>query len=178
MPVTLLKLVNQKILRYKTQEKDWYNAVVIWVEEKEIKGKEKWIKNSYSLVTEFPVSKDFMETYEIGTDLSFSLIEGIEEVNVVWKTKGRWFQWVMKKHGFGWWRKTHGSHFHRKPWSIGNMKPNRVNKWHPLPWHMWNQKITMKKIKVMDKFDFEWDTVLALKGSLPGSYNSLLKISI
>ena len=37
VPVTLVKLVPQEIVRYKTQEKDGYVSAVVGVEKKELK---------------------------------------------------------------------------------------------------------------------------------------------
>lgn len=175
--VTLLKLVPQEIIRHKTTEKDWYDAVVVWVEKKNLK-KEKWIKTSYSMVTEFKVTPDQFDKFKSGLELDVSVIDGIETATLRWVSKWKWYQWVVKRYWFAGWPETHGSKFHRLPGSIGNRKPRRVNKWHPLPWHMWIDTISLKNRKIVEKYDIEWESIIVVKGSVPWAYNSLVRIEI
>lgn len=167
--VTLLKFLDdQEIIRLKTEEKDWYNAIVVWAWKKEKDG-----KITYKYIKEFKV--DDISSYNVGDKLWID--EKIDIVTIKTTTKWKWFQWVMKRFGFGWWRKTHGSKFHRAPWSIGNMKPRRVNKNHPLPWHMGARNITVKNIKVIDTYTL-WNNeqIMVVKWSIPGSRNSLVSV--
>ena len=81
----------------------------------------------------------------------------------------------MKRWGFSGGRKTHGSRSHRVPGSIGmSATPGRVFKGKKLPGRMGNQKVTIKNLKILDLRP-EQD-VIALKGSVPGSRNSLVEI--
>jgi ribosomal protein L3 len=41
---------------------------------------------------------------------------------------------------------------------------------------MWWQQVTLKNIKIVDKFQDNDEQLLLLKGSIPGSYNSFLKV--
>ena len=61
--VTLVKVLPQEIIRYKTVEKDGYVSAVIGVEKKEL-NKEKGQKVDYSLMTEFPVDDAFMSVHQ------------------------------------------------------------------------------------------------------------------
>ena len=54
IPVTIVKVLPQELLRYKTTEKDWYSAVVVGVNKKET-NKEKWQKVKYSMTVEFKI---------------------------------------------------------------------------------------------------------------------------
>lgn len=173
--VSLLKLVPQEIIRYKNTDKDWYDAVIVWSWKKTLE-KDKWNKVKYDMITEFKINNDFVVNHEVWSVLDLSLLEGSEMINVSGVSKWKWFQWVIRRHNFSWWPETHGSKFHRRPWSIWNRKPRRVNKWHPLPWHMWLEVITMKNIKIVDKININGDTFVAVKWSIPGHYNSLLKV--
>lgn len=175
--VTLLKLVPQEILRYKTIEKDWYVCAVVWVDKKTL-NKEKGIKEKFWLVTEFKTDDQFSQTHAAWSILDLSLLDWNEFVAVTWISKWKGFQWVIRRHNFAWWPATHGSKFHRRPGSIGNRKPRRVNKWHPLPWHMGLEKVTLKDIKIVDKFNVDNDSFIAIKWSVPWYYNSLLKVYI
>jgi ribosomal protein L3 len=54
VPVTLVQLLPQEIVRYKTQEKDGYVSAVVGVEKKELK-KEKGQKIVYKRTREYKV---------------------------------------------------------------------------------------------------------------------------
>lgn len=175
---TMVKILPQEIVRYKTEEKDWYSAVVVWVEKKDLK-KEKGHKIKYKKVVEF---KNIDETYvsekKIGTILDDTLLDGVDSVTVVGTSKGKGYQWVMKRFHAAGWPKTHGSKFHRHIGSLGNRKPRRTQKWHPHAGHMGSETITLKNIKIVDKIDNGKEKILLLTGSLPGSYNGLLKFVV
>lgn len=174
--VTLLKLIPQEIVRYKTQEKDWYLAAVVWTWKKVFENKEKWVKEKYAYMTEFKVDEQFIADNEAWKQLDLSLLEWVEKLYITWTSKWKWFQWVIKRHWFAWWPASHGSKFHREPGSIGNRKPRRVNKWHPLPGHMWSETVTLKNVPVIEKMEIDWETFVAVKWSVPGHYNSILKV--
>ena len=176
IPVTVVKVLPQEVVRFKTQDKDWYSAVVVWVNKKELK-KDKWQKVKYSMTTEFKnIDDSFVDTYKSWTIINIDLLEGIDEVSLVWTAKCKGFQCVMKRFHASWWPKTHGSKFHRQVWSLWNRKPRRVQKGHPHAWQMWWQQVTLKNIKIVDKFQENDEQLLLLKGSIPGSYNSFLKV--
>jgi large subunit ribosomal protein L3 len=176
IPVTIVKVLPQEVLRFKTEDKDWYSAVVIWVNKKEIE-KAKWQKVTYSMTTEFKnIDDSFSNSYKAWTSLDMSLLEGVEEINLVGTSKGKGFQWVMKRFHASWWPKTHGSKFHRQVWSLWNRKPRRVQKWHPHAWQMWGEQVTLKNIRIIDRVQQDGEQLLLLKWSIPGSYNSFIKV--
>ena len=177
IPVTLVEVLPQKVLRYKTNEKDGYQAVVIGVEEKETK-KEKGQKFDYSLVTEFDIDESFASAHEVGKVLDTSFIEGIESFEVKGTSKGKGYQGAIKIFHLKGGPKTHGSKFHRHVGSMGNRKPRRTMKNHPHAGHMGDEAITLKKIKVLDSLSRENEQLLVVKGSLPGARNSKLKFII
>jgi ribosomal protein L3 len=61
--VTLVKLVPQEIVRYKTQEKDGYVSAVVGVEKKELK-KDKGQKITYKKTQEYKVDDVFVSSHE------------------------------------------------------------------------------------------------------------------
>jgi len=174
IPVTLVKIVPQEIVRYKTEEVDGYESVIVWVEKKSSK-KEKGQKFSYKMMTEFTIDDEFVKKYKTGTIIDESILDGVESVSVIGTAKGKGFQWVMKRFHTKWWPKTHGSKFHRQVWSLGNRKPRRVQKWHPHAGRMWGQRVTLTEIPLIEVVGGE-EKLFVLKGSLPGAYNGLLKI--
>ncbi len=177
VPVTLVQVVPQEIVRYKTQEKDGYTSAVVGVEKKESK-KEKGQKISYKKTQEYRVDDSFVASHQAGSLLDLALLEGIAEVDVTGVSKGKWFQGMVKKfHIKGGWA-THGHKFTRTGWSKGNRKPRRTLKWHPHAGHMWDQRITLKNIPILDKITKDNESLVVLKGSIPGAYNSLITLTI
>lgn len=168
IPVTLLKFLDQEIIRLKTTEKDWYDAIVVWAEKKE----KDW-NVEYRYIKEFKV--DNIDNYKVGDKITLDMLNEISNITLKGKTKGKGFQWVVKRFGFAGWPETHGSKFHRHPWGIGNRKPRRVNKNHPLPGHMGDENITLKNVKIIATHNVDGENVVVVKWSVPGSRNSLLK---
>lgn len=72
--VTLLQIVPQQVVRYKTQEKDGYEAAVLAGGKKELQ-KEKGQKISYARMQEFPVNDEFKEKFAAGSAIDSSLLE-------------------------------------------------------------------------------------------------------
>ncbi len=167
--VTLLKFLEQEIIRLKTEEKDGYNAIVIGAWKKEKDG-----KISYRYAKEFKV--DSVEWYNVWDKISMEQLNNIEKVTIKTTTKGKGFAWVVKRFGFAGWPASHGSKFHRHPWGIGNRKPRRVNKNHPLPGHMGNVNVTVKNVKIIGTHKVANDDIIVVKGSVPGARNSLIRM--
>ena len=90
VPVTLVKLLPQEIIRYKTHEKDGYVAAVVGVEKKEL-NKEKGQKVAYSMVTEFPVDDNFLTAHQAGESLDGATI------SVTAYSKGKGYQGMVKR---------------------------------------------------------------------------------
>jgi large subunit ribosomal protein L3 len=112
----------------------------------------------------------------VGDKITLDVLKDIEIVTLKGITKGKGFQWVVKRFGFAGGPASHGSKFHRHPWSIGNRKPRRVNKNHPLPGHMWAQNITLKNVKIIATHKLDDDNIVVVKWSVPWSRNSLIRV--
>ncbi|MBS8121872.1 50S ribosomal protein L3 [Candidatus Vampirococcus lugosii] len=177
VPVTLLKLVPQEVIGHRTNEKDGYTAIIVGSEKKEFDRK-KGEKVKYSNVFEFRVCEDVLSNFGIGSVLDFSFLDGFDTVFLKGLTKGKGFQGVIKRHGFSRGPSSHGSHFHRRPGSIGGMKPRRVNKGKKLPGHMGVSNISLKNVKIINKYSFDNESLVAVKGSVPGYYGSLVKMEL
>lgn len=177
VPVTMVSILPQKIVRYKTLEKDWYQAAVIWVEEVETK-KEKGQKLAYAMQTEFDVDDAYVSSHEAGSVLDLSSLEWVQLVEVKGTSKGKWYQWAIKRFHLQWGPETHGSKFHRHIWSMWNRKPRRTMKNHPHAGHMGDEAITLKHIQIVDSMKRDNEQLLLVKGSLPGARNWKLKFII
>ena len=177
VPVTMVEILPQKIVRYKTVEKDGYQAAVIGVDEVE-KKKEKGQKLAYDMQTEFDVDDAYVTSHEAGSILDLSSMDGVKTVEVKWTSKWKWYQWAMKRFHLQGGPETHGSKFHRHIWSMWNRKPRRTMKNHPHAGHMWDEAITLKHVQIIDSMKRDNEQILLVKWSLPGARNGKLKFII
>lgn len=175
--VTLLKFLPTEIIRRKTNEKDWYDAFQIWVGKKEL-NKEKWIKIKYSHTTELKIVSDTILNFETGAILTTSIFEWVDVVTLVAMSKGKWFQWGIKRFGLKGMPATHGHKFTRHLGSKGNRKPRRTQKWQPHAGHMWLEQITLKNRKIVEITEIEWNQYIVIKWSVPWHYNSYIKLEL
>ncbi|MEI6775247.1 MAG: hypothetical protein WCL18_11265 [bacterium] len=88
VPVTLVQLIPQEIVRYKTQEKDGYVSAVVGVEKKELK-KDKGQKIKYKKTQEYKVDDSFVSAHQAGSLLDLGLLEGVVQVDVTGNAKGK-----------------------------------------------------------------------------------------
>lgn len=168
IPVTLIEVPEIIVSQIKTQEKDWYEAVVLKV----LAGKKNW--KEHFTMREVPMS-DKMKDLNIWDKVGLELLEGIEEVKVVGTSKWKWFAWAMKRWNFSGWPKTHGSKFHRALGSIGTRKPTRTKPGKKMHGHMWNARVTLKWVKVVH-IDKE-QNIVALKWGMPWARRSLIVLN-
>ncbi|MEI7919752.1 MAG: hypothetical protein WCH65_06310 [bacterium] len=96
VPVTLVQVLPQEIVRFKSQEKDGYVSAVVGVQKKELK-KDKGQKIAYKKVQEYRVEDSFLSSHEAGALLDASLLDGVTQVDVTGDAKGKGFQGMVKK---------------------------------------------------------------------------------
>jgi large subunit ribosomal protein L3 len=173
IPVTLLAVLPQEIIRYKSQDKDGYDAVVVGVDKK---SKDK--KSTYGTTLEFSFDDDFAAAYQAGTALTADLFKDVEAVTVTGTSKGKGYQGAMKRFGLKGGPKTHGSKFHRQIGSLGNRKPRRVQKGHPHAGQMGGDRTTLHTRPLIDVIEHEGQHYVIIKGSVPGGYNSTVQVII
>ncbi len=177
VPVTMVEILPQKIVRYKTVEKDGYQAAVVGVNEVETK-KEKGQKLVYDMQAEFDVDDAYVSAHEAWSLLDLSSMDGVQTVEVKWTSKWKGYQGAMKRFHLQGGPETHGSKFHRHIWSMGNRKPRRTMKNHPHAGHMWDELITLKHVQIIDSMKRDNEQLLLVKWSLPGAKNGKLKFII
>jgi large subunit ribosomal protein L3 len=181
VPVTLVRVGPCVVTQKKTSEKDGYEAIQVGFDEKKENRVNKPLKGHldtaggkyFTYLREIRV--DDSSEYELGQEIKADFFQIGDSVTVAGKSKGRGFSGVMKRWGFSGGRKTHGSRSHRVPGSIGmSATPARVMKGKKLPGRMGYQRTTIKNLKVLDiRPEIN---VIALKGSLPGSNETLIEI--
>ena len=162
VPVTIVKIVPQEIVRYKTEEKDGYTAVVVGVDKKE-KDAKKGKKVVYKDTIEFKVDLDYVQNNQVGKTFDVDMLEGVVSVDVTGISKGKGFQGMVKRCNVKGMPATHGHKFTRTGGSKGNRKPRRTLKGHPHAGHMGMDRITVKDVKVLDIVKTNGEELIALK---------------
>jgi len=182
IPSTVIDVREVVYLGEKEEKKDGYNSISIGIGKKRKpskaeKGKYKKLKYVPKKVVEFRVDdlKEY-EKYNIGDKFDVGGLKKGDKVKVTGITKGKGFQGVVKRWRFKGGKRTHGqSDRERAPGSIGGgTDPGRVFKGKKMPGHMGNKVKTvlnLEVVKVGEKEDY-----ICLKGGVPGSKNSLIKI--
>ena len=178
IPVTLLKVENQKITKILTPDRDGYHGVQIGYYEKPehrvnkpdlTRLRKASVDENYTRFKEFRLDQE-LEGVELGAVVDLGFLSEAKAVDVTGITKGHGFEGSITRWGHKTGRRTHGSHFHRRPGSLGQRTtPGRVFKNKGMPGHMGSVQRTVQNLKVVD-IDPEAN-VIALKGSVPGHRN-------
>ena len=118
-----------------------------------------------------------MENYKEGNELGLEIFNEIKFVDVKSRTIGKGFAGAMKRHNFSGLRASHGvSVSHRSHGSTGQRQdPGKVFKGKKMAGHMGDKIRTIQNIEII-KSDLE-NSLLYLKGSIPGSKNSEVTVS-
>jgi large subunit ribosomal protein L3 len=181
VPVTLVKVGPCVVTQKKTTEKDGYEAIQVGFEDQKERRVNKPLaghfKNAgsrfFKHLKEIRVEK--ADQFELGQEIRVDIFSIGDLVSVTGRSKGRGFSGVVKRWGFSGGNDTHGCRSHRVPGSIGsNTDPGRVWKNKRLPGRMGYARTTIRRLKVLDVRP-EAD-VIALKGAVPGSPNSVVEI--
>jgi large subunit ribosomal protein L3 len=183
IPATIVKIEPCVVIQKKTIKKDGYEALQLGFQEQKKEDRlnrprKGHLKNAggkfFTYLKEIRV--DDASEFELGQEIKADIFQIGESVKVTGKSKGRGFAGVVKRWGFSGGKETHGCMSHRVPGSIGtSATPSRVAKGRKLPGRMGYQRITVKNLKILDVRPEM--NIIALKGTLPGSRNSIIEIS-
>jgi len=187
VPVTVIEAGPCKVTAIRDAERDGYSAVQLAFGEvkqgKLTKAEEGHLKKAGAppmrhLVEFRDVELGAGEEGEgpkVGDDVTVAGFEAGQTVKVAGTSIGKGFQGGIKRHNFGRGPVTHGSHNVRAPGSIGaSTFPARVFKGQKMPGQMGNARVTQKGLEVAD-VDAERNLLL-IKGSVPGSRNSIVEV--
>jgi len=181
VPVSVIEATPNTITRLRTVERDGYAAVQLGAGSarratKPVAGQFKHLGREQRrprVVREFRL--DGTDGYEVGQQLGVDLFQAGELVDVIGVSKGHGFTGVIARHNFRRGPKTHGSDHHRAPGSIGaGTYPGRVWKGTRMAGHMGDERVTVKKLKVV-RVDPERNLIL-IRGAVPGARNGLLLV--
>ncbi len=123
-------------------------------------------------IREFRIEGNGDTGCEVGQELTVSLFDGVERVDVVGTNKGRGSAGVMKRHNFSGGPASHGAKkVHRRGGSIGAHATNRgtsgrISKGKRMNGRYGNARITVRNLKLV-KVDAE-NHLLLVCGAIPG----------
>jgi large subunit ribosomal protein L3 len=180
IPVTVISVEPNVVTQIKTKENEGYESIQLGFDTKREKLATKASIGITNKANTTP-KRFFKEirgvdvnNYSLGQEIDASIFEAGEVVDVTGTTKGKGFQGVIKRHGQSRGPMGHGSHYHRKPGSMGTMRPMRVFKGKKLPGHMGTLTVTIQNLEIIS-VDLENNCIL-VKGNVPGAKDSLVII--
>ena len=180
VPVTVIEVGTNVVTQIKTTENDGYEAIQLGFSEVKEKNTTKASIGHTNKANTTP-KRFFKEIrgvnvneYTLGQEINADVFTAGEIVDVTGTTKGKGFQGVIKRHNQSRGPMGHGSHYHRRPGSMGTMRPMRVFKGKKLPGHMGQLTVTIQNLEVV-AVDMENGLIL-VKGNVPGTKKSLVSI--
>ena len=178
VPVTVVKMEKGRVIQILSKDQRGYDAIQIGfgkIKQSKLNKSQKGYftkKNTEpkKVLKEFRVQN--IQNYKEGNELGLEIFKNIKFVDVKSRTIGKGFAGAMKRHNFSGLRATHGvSISHRSHGSTGQRQdPGKVFKGKKMAGHMGDKLRTIQNIEVI-KSDIE-NSLLYLKGSIPGSKNS------
>ena len=180
IPVTVIEVEKNTVMQVKTVENDGYNAIQLGVCDKKEKNAtkasighaKKANVNPKRFLKEIRVSDASL--YELGSTIKADIFEVGEKVDVTGTSKGHGFTGVIVRNNQSEGPKTHGSRYHRRPGSMGTMRPMRVLKGKALSGHMGVDTVTVQNLSIVD-VNLE-DNYILVSGNVPGAKKSLVVI--
>ncbi len=180
IPVTVVEVEPNIVTQIKTKENDGYEAIQLGFDTKREKLATKASAGHTAKANTTP-KRFFREIkgvdisqYTVGQEVKADVFVPGEVVDVTGTSKGKGFQGVIKRHGQSRGPMGHGSHYHRRPGSMGTMRPMRVFKGKKLPGHMGSLTVTIQNLEVV-AVDLE-NNVILIKGNVPGPKKGLVII--
>ena len=179
-PVTVVEVSANVVTQIKTKANDGYDAIQLGFDTKREKLATKASAGHTAKANTTP--KRFfkeirgvnVEDYTLGQEITADIFTRGEVIDVTGTSKGKGFQGVIKRHGQHRGPMGHGSHYHRRPGSMGTMRPMRVFKGKKLPGHMGVQTVTIQNLEIV-AVDVE-NNVILVKGNIPGPKKGLVII--
>ena len=179
IPVTVVEVAPNRITQVKTLEVDGYEAIQVTTGERKASRVTKTAAGHYAKagveagrgLWEFRTDGS-EESFEQGAELTVSMFEAGQKLDVTGKSIGKGFAGGVKRWGFAMQDATHGNSIsHRAPGSIGMCQtPGRVFKGKKMAGHMGDKRRTVQMLELV-RVD-EGRGLLLIKGSVPGAKGS------
>jgi 50S ribosomal protein L3 len=180
VPVTVLEITPNRVTQLKSEDTDGYTAVQVTFGQKKAKHTGKAEAGHFAKagveagrgLVEFALSAEKLSELQVGGEISVSLFEVGQLVDITGTSKGKGFSGTIKRHNFDSQRTSHGnSRSHRVPGSIGMAQdPGRVFPGQRMAGQYGNTKSTAQNLQVV-RVDTERNLLL-VKGAVPGAVNS------
>lgn len=177
IPVTVIEVSPNRVTRIKTDETDGYRAVQVTAGSRRANLVSKPVAGHFAAVGveageglwELRLEGDETVEFEPGAEITVSIFEAGEKVDVTGTSKGKGFAGTVKRHNFRMQDATHGNSVsHRAPGSIGqNQSPGRVFKGKKMSGHMGDERVTTQNLEVV-RVDADRNLLL-IKGAVPGA---------
>ena len=179
VPVTVIEVDPNRVIRVKSVESDGYAAIQVTSGSRKAKHLTKAQAGQFAKagveagrsLMEFRLAEG-EEIPEVGGELTVSLFEAGQMVDVTGTSKGKGFQGAVKRWNFRTQDMTHGNSLsHRAPGSIGMCQtPGRVFKGKKMAGQMGNARCTVQSLEIV-RVDAERNLLL-IKGAVPGATGS------
>lgn len=180
IPVTVVEVEKNVVTQIKTKENDGYEAIQLGFGNTREKLATK-ASAGHTAKAQTTPKRFFKEikgvdlsSYSLGQEISADIFTPGEIVDVTGTSKGKGFQGVIKRHGQSRGPMGHGSHYHRRPGSMGTMRPMRVFKGKKLAGHMGTLTVTIQNLEIV-AVDVE-NNVILISGNIPGPKKGLVVI--
>lgn len=179
VPVTVIEAGPCRVAEVRTRETHGYEAVQLAFDELPERKVNK-PEMGHLKKAQVPPSRwlrEFKKTGEVqaGQAIKADVFQKGDWVDVEGVSKGKGFQGVIKRHHYSGGPESHGSMFHRAPGSIGSSSfPSRVWKNKSLPGQMGNERVTVRRLKVMESRPEE--NLLFVSGAVPGADGGLVVV--
>ena len=179
IPVTVIAVEPNVVTQVKTTENDGYNAIQLGACDKKEKNATKasigHAKKANTTPKRFLKEvRNFEGSYNLGDTIDATLFSAGDIVDVTGTSKGKGTQGVIKRWGQKSGPSAHGSRYHRRPGSMGTMRPMRVIPGKNLPGHMGDETITIQNLVIVDVNPTE--NYILVSGNVPGAKQSLVLI--
>lgn len=180
IPVTVISTEPNKVMQVKTTATDGYEAIQLGISDKKEKNATKaeigHAKKAGSAPKRFlkEIRVSNASEYQVGSEIKADIFEVGQKVDVTGTSKGHGFTGVIARNNQSEGPKTHGSRYHRRPGSMGTMRPMRVLKGKVLSGHMGVDTVTVQNLSIVD-VNLE-DNYILVSGNVPGAKKSLVVI--
>lgn len=171
--VTVLEMTPNRVSQVKTVESDGYDAIQLTAGVRKASRVNKAEAGHFAKAG-VEAGSDTREVrgsfeYEAGAEVTVSVFEEGQVVDVTGTSKGKGYAGVLKRYNFAGKDATHGNSInHRTPGSIGqNQTPGRVFKGKKMTGHMGDERVTTQNLKVV-RVDAD-KNLLLVDGPVPGA---------
>ena len=177
IPVTVIDVSENAVLRVLNSESDGYTAVQVGYDNQKESRMNKpdlgQVKKAgvtpKRFIKEFRVDSDeALGEIKAGDTFGAEIFSAGQWVDVIGTSKGKGFQGVYKRYNFGGLKQTHGHMMHRRTGSIGvGTTPGRVWKNQKMPGRHGNDRITVQNLIIVESRPE--DNVILVSGAVPGA---------